>query len=88
MAAWWLGSEPTVEDLAADPAFLLAAARSYLADAVVVLIGQPGEGADPLPADINCWNHLSAVHADQGVPLLDVVLVDGHHWRSVADAAR
>lgn len=87
VAAWWLGSEPTVEDLAADPSFLLTAARSYAAEAVVVLIGQPGDGADPVPADIGCWNHLSAVHHDEGVPLLDVILLDGLRWGSVADAA-
>lgn len=86
VAAWWLGSEPTVEDLAADPDFLLTAARSYAASSVVVLIAQPGEGADPVPADIAAWNRLAAAHHQAGVPLLDLVLLDGPHWCSVADA--
>lgn len=86
VAAWWLGSEPTVEDLAAEPSFLLTAARSYAAAAVIVLVGQPGEGADPVPADIAVWNRLALAHDEDGVPLLDIVLLDGHHWRSVADA--
>ena len=87
LAAWWLGSEPTLEDLVDQPDFLLIAARAYAAATVVVLLAQPGEGAEPVAADIDAWDDLALVHAAAGIPLLDIVLVDGHQWCSVAGEA-
>lgn len=59
-------------------------ARTYAAATVVVLVSQPGMGADPIPADIDAWDDLALTHATAGIPLLDIVLLDGHQWRSVA----
>lgn len=87
LAAWWLGSETTLEDLDQDPEFLLVAARSYAASTAVLLVCRPGEGTDPSPADTAAFDRLRAAHSDAGLSLLDVVLLDGHRWRSIADVA-
>jgi DNA repair protein RadC len=83
LAAWWLGADATLEDFDRDPLFLVVAGRSYAASSLVLVVCRPGRGTEPSPADTAVWDRLRAAHHDAGLPLLDVVLLDGHRWRSL-----
>jgi hypothetical protein len=50
----------------------------------MLLVCRPGEGVEPTPDDTEVFELLGLAHDAQGVPLLDVVLVDGRRWRSLA----
>ncbi|MDQ1567259.1 MAG: hypothetical protein QOF96_2139 [Actinomycetota bacterium] len=82
--AAWLGSATALDDFVAWPDFSLGYTPPGGAEAVMLLVCRPGEGAEPTPDDTEVFELLGLAHAARGVPLLDVVLVDGRRWRSLA----
>ncbi|HEV7866013.1 MAG TPA: hypothetical protein VGR20_25180, partial [Acidimicrobiia bacterium] len=54
------------------------------AHAVMLLVCRPGEGVEPAADDRQVFELLRLAHDARGVPLADVVLVDGRRWRSMA----
>ena len=45
---------------------------------------EPGEGVEPTPDDVQVFELLRLAHEARGIPLVDVVLVDGRRWCSMA----
>ena len=84
--AAWLGSATTLDDFVAWPDFSLGYTPPGGADAVMLLICRPGEGARPSSDDVSVFELLRRTHEGRGVPLADVVLVDGRRWSSLAAA--
>jgi hypothetical protein len=82
--AAWLGSATTLDDFVAWPDFSLGYMPVGGAEAVMLLICRPGEGTEPTPDDLSVFELLCLTHDARGVPLADVVLVDGRRWRSLA----
>lgn len=82
--AAWLGSATTLDDFVAWPDFSLGYAPPGGADAVMLLICRPGDGVEAAPDDLRVFELLRLTHDARGVPLADVVLVDGRRWRSLA----
>ena len=82
--AAWLGSAPALDDFVAWPDFSLGYAPPGGADAVMLLVCRPGDGAAPSSADRRVFELLRLAHDAGGVPLADVVLVDGRRWCSMA----
>jgi len=80
----WLGSATALDDFVAWPDFSLGYAPAGGADAVMLLVCRPGEGVEPTPDDRQVFELLRLAHDARGVPLADVVLVDGRRWRSMA----
>jgi hypothetical protein len=82
--AAWLGSATTLDDFVAWPDFSLGYAPAAGADAVMLLVCRPGEGVEPTGDDRRTFDLLRLAHNARGVPLTDVVLVDGRRWSSMA----
>ena len=82
--AAWLGSATTLDDFVAWPDFSLGYMPLGGAEAVMLLICRPGEGTEPTADDLSVFELLRLTHDARGVPLADVVLVDGRRWRSLA----
>jgi len=59
--------------------------RRPASESVVLLVCRPGEGTVPRPGDRDIWDVVRLAHAASELPLLDVLLVDGAGWRSLAD---
>ena len=84
--AAWLGSATALDDFVAWPDFSLGYTPPGGAEAVMLLVCRPGEGVEPTPDDTQVFELLRLAHDARGVPLVDVVLVDGRRWRSLAGA--
>ena len=82
--AAWLGSATTLDDFVAWPDFSLGYTPPGGADAVMLLVCRPGEGVQPTPDDRQFFELLRLAHDAWGVPLADVVLVDGRRWCSMS----
>lgn len=82
--AAWLGSATTLDDFVAWPDFSLGYTPPGGADAVMLIICRPGEGVEPTPDDLQVLELLRLTHDARGIPLVDVVLVDGGRWHSMA----
>jgi len=82
--AAWLGSATALDDFVAWPDFSLGYSPPGGADAVMLVVCRPGEGVAPSSADRRVFELLRLAHAARGVPLADVVLVDGRRWCSMA----
>jgi hypothetical protein len=81
--AAWLGPAVTLDDFVAWPDFSLGYAPPGGADAVMLLVCRPGAGVEPTAGDRSVHGLLQLAHDARGVPLADVVLVDGRRWRSM-----
>jgi hypothetical protein len=81
--AAWLGSATTLDDFVAWPDFSLGYAPPAGADAVMLLVCRPGDGVEPTGDDRRIFELLRLAHEARGVPLVDVVLVDGRRWCSM-----
>ena len=84
LRAAWLGSATTLDDFAAWPDFALGYTPAAGATALLLLVCRPGEGTDPSPADLAVYDLIRVAHSAHDLPLLDVVLVDGLGWSSLA----
>ena len=84
LRAAWLGSAAALDDFVAWPDFSLGYSPPGGAEAVMLLVCRPGEGIEPTPDDTQVFELLRLAHEARGVPLIDVVLIDGRHWRSLA----
>lgn len=84
--AVWLGPGVDLDDLAAWPDHLIGYSPPWGAAGVYLIVCRPGEGTGPLLGDDDTWDAVRLAHAARGLPLLDVVLVDGPHWRSLGEA--
>ena len=82
--AAWLGSATRLDDFVAWPDFSLGYQPPGGAGAVMLLICRPGQGVAPSADDRAVFELLSLAHDASGVPLADVVLVDGRRWCSLA----
>jgi hypothetical protein len=82
--AAWLGSAAALDDFVAWPDFSLGYSPPGGADAVMLLVCRPGEGVEPTAHDRQVFELLRLAHDARGVPLADVVLVDGRRWCSMA----
>src|SRR5205085_3644231 len=82
--AAWLGSATALDDFVAWPDFSLGYSPPGGADAVMLLVCRPGQGVSPRGDDRRVFELLRLAHAARGVPLGDVVLVDGRRWCSLA----
>jgi len=82
--AAWLGSATALDDFVAWPDFSLGYAPAAGADAVLLLVCRPGQGVAPTADDRRVFELLRLAHDARGVPLADVVLVDGRRWCSMA----
>ena len=82
--AAWLGSAAALDDFVAWPDYSLGYAPPDGADAVMLLVCRPGEGVEPTADDRQVFELLRLAHDARGVPLADVVLVDGRRWCSMA----
>jgi hypothetical protein len=81
--AAWLGPAVTLDDFVAWPDFSLGYAPPGGADAVMLLVCRPGAGVEPTVADRRVLGLLILAHEARGVPLADIVLVDGRRWLSM-----
>jgi len=84
--AAWLGAAVTLDDFVAWPDFSLGYVPPGGADAVMLLVCRPGGGLEPTAQDRRVHALLSLAHEARGVPLVDVVLVDGRRWHSMGDS--
>ena len=82
--AAWLGPATSLDDFVAWPDFSLGYVPPGGADAVMLLVCRPGEGVEPTADDRRIHALLTLAHDARGVPLTDVILVDGRRWRSMA----
>jgi len=82
--AAWLGSAITLDDFVAWPDFSLGYSPGGSAAAVMLLVCRPGQGVEPSADDEQVFDLLRLAHDARGVPLADVVLVDGRRWSSMA----
>ncbi len=82
--AAWLGSAMTLDDFVIWPDFSLGYLPPGGADSVMLLICRPGQGVEPSPSDRQVFELLCLAHDACGVPLADVVLVDGRRWCSIS----
>ena len=82
--AAWLGPAATLDDFVAWPDFSLGYVPPSGADAVMLLICRPGLGVEPTADDRQVYALLNLAHEARGVPLADVLLVDGRRWHSMA----
>jgi hypothetical protein len=81
--AAWLGSATTLDDFVTWPDFSLGYLPPGGASAVMLLICRPGQGVEPSASDRDVFELLRLAHDAAGVPLADVVLVDGRRWCSL-----
>ena len=86
LRAAWLGAGTTFDDFAAWPDFVLGYSPGDDAEAVMLLVCRPGEGADPWPEDRDVWDVVRLAHGARGVPVVDVILVDGLRWQSLVES--
>jgi DNA repair protein RadC len=86
--AVWLGPHVDLDELAGWPRHLAGFAPWWATAGVIILICRPGDGAEPSLDDDELWHILRTAHEAQGVPILDVVLVDGNDWQSLAATLR
>ena len=82
--AAWLGSATTLDDFVTWPDFSLGYLPTGGADRVMLLVCRPGDGVGPSAYDRQVFELLRLAHDARGVPLADVVLVDGRRWCSMA----
>jgi hypothetical protein len=82
--AAWLGAATALDDFVAWPDFSLGYSPPGGAGAVMLLVCRPGDGVEATPDDTAVFELLRLTHDARGVPLVDVVLVDGRRWRSLA----
>ena len=82
--AAWLGSAVALDDFVTWPDFSLGYLPSGGADSVMLLVCRPGHGVEPSADDRRVFDLLRLAHDAGGVPLADVVLVDGSRWCSMA----
>jgi hypothetical protein len=82
--AAWLGPATRLDDFVAWPDFSLGYVPPGGADAVMLFVCRPGEGVEPTADDRRVHALLGLAHAARGVPLADVVLIDGRRWSSMA----
>ena len=82
--AAWLGSATTLDDFVAWPDFSLGYSPGSGAEAVMLLVCRPGQGVEPSADDEQVFELLRLAHDACGVPLADVVLVDGRRWSPMA----
>lgn len=82
--AAWLGSAVALDDFVTWPDFSLGYLPPGGAGSVMLLACRPGHGVEPGPDDRQVFDLLRLAHDACGVPLADVVLVDGRRWCSVA----
>ena len=87
LRAAWLGSATTLDDFTAWPDFALGYAPDNGAASVLLLACRPGRGTDPSPADLATFDLIRVAQAAHDLPLLDVLLVDGPDWSSLAETA-
>jgi hypothetical protein len=85
--ATWLGSATTLDDFTAWPDFALGYTPPTGAASVLLLACRPGQGTDASPADLATYDLIRVAQAAHDLPLLDVLLVDGPDWSSLAEAA-
>lgn len=83
--AVWLPPEVTLDDLSDWPDLLLGYAPAQAVSEVVVLVARPEEGCEPTVADAETWELMRLAHDARGLPLADIVLVDGRAWHSLAE---
>jgi len=84
LRAAWLGSATTLDDFATWPDFALGYTPAAGAAALVLLVCRPGEGTGPSPDDLAVYDLIRVAQAAHDLPLLDVLLVDGLGWSSLA----
>lgn len=82
--AAWLGSAVALDDFVTWPDFSLGYLPPGGADSVMLLVCRPGDGVEPSDDDRQVFELLRLAHDACGVPLADVVLVDGRRWCSMA----
>ncbi|MDQ1500451.1 MAG: hypothetical protein QOI86_3791 [Actinomycetota bacterium] len=82
--AAWLGSTTRLDDFVPWPDFSLGYRPAGGTDAVMLLVCRPGEGVEPTPDDRQVFELLRSTHEALGVHLVDVLLVDGRRWTSMA----
>jgi len=82
--AAWLGSATALDDFVAWPDFSLGYAPAGGADTVLLLVCRPGQGVAPTADDRRVFELLRLAHEARRIPLVDVVLVDGRRWCSMA----
>jgi hypothetical protein len=83
--AVWLAEVIGLDELHEWPDFVLGYAPPRGVTQVLLLVAQPGEGTEPTMADAETWQLMRLAHDAAGVPLADVVLVDGRGWHSLAE---
>jgi hypothetical protein len=98
LRAAWLGPATTLDDFAAWPDFALGYAPEAGAAAVLLLVCRPGEGTASSATDRAAYDLVRVAQAAHDLPVLDVVLVDGHArgpgrvprigWSSMAEEAQ
>ncbi|HYH48741.1 MAG TPA: hypothetical protein VEG38_04250 [Acidimicrobiia bacterium] len=81
--AAWLGPATSLDDFVAWPDFSLGYVPSGGAEGVILLVCRPGEGVEPTAGDRRIHALLGLAHDARGVPLIDVILVDGRRWSSM-----
>ncbi|MGH8998895.1 MAG: hypothetical protein ACRDY7_05835 [Acidimicrobiia bacterium] len=85
MRAVWLSEQISFDDFCSWPDFALGYAPSSWVGGVVLLVCRPDEEPDPTLADAETWDLMRLAHDAHGIPLLDVVMVDGEEWVSLAE---
>jgi DNA repair protein RadC len=87
LRAAWVGAGTTLGDFVVWPDFALGYAPEAGAAAILLVACRPGEGTDPSPADVAAYDLVKVAQAAHDLPLLDVLLVDGPCWSSLAGEA-
>jgi len=83
--AVWLPAVIGFDELADWPDFVFGYAPAGGVEAVLLLVARPDEGAEPTMADAETWDLMRLAHDARGLPLRDIVLVDGPRWHSLAE---
>jgi hypothetical protein len=85
LRAVWLHDVLGLDEFHEWPDFVLGYAPPAGAAGVLLLVARPGEGAEPTLADTETWELMRLAHDAAGVPLADLVLIDGPSWHSLAE---
>lgn len=83
--AVWLSEVVALDEMAGWPDFVFGYAPPRGATEVMLLVVRPGEGPEPTAADAETWDIMRLAHDARGLALLDIVLVDGPRWHSLAE---
>lgn len=83
--AVWLPSEVSFDELADWPDLVVGYAPDWDVAEVMILAARPGQGVEPTLAEAETWDVMRLAHDARGVPLSDIVLVDGAAWHSLAE---